>query len=126
MKKIKYLIPVFVLTACVSNKEVYDDVYTKVEKPAPEIINEDLGYADYIKNSESEYNVEIDSSARNNNGLYDSYYTNTGDINVYNYDPQLGGGFNPYYNNDMFYWNTWNNWNYGNTWVYNNYYYNYY
>lgn len=108
MKKLVYLIPIIALASCVGTQEVYDDVYTRVEveEPAnPE--NEDLGYADYIKNSEGEYEVEVDSSAVNNGGVQNgAYYTNNGDINVHNYgsgayaDPYWGGGT---YNNYNFY-----------------------
>ena len=135
MKTLKYLLPVVFFASCVSNKEVYDDVYTKVVVEKPVEANEDLGYADYIKNNKEVYNVEVDSSGifwgNQNSGLAnnsrDVYITNNNLGRGY-YDPYFGQfGNRPaviYYNS----WG-WSNRNYygfypwyTNPYFYNNYY----
>ncbi|WP_066759920.1 hypothetical protein [Crocinitomix algicola] len=125
MKNLKYLIPLIVLTSCIGTKEVYDDVYSKVEVVQPEVkANEDLGYADYVKNSESKYQVEVDSSAFQSNNAsymngYNSYNTNSGDINIYNNSNDYGrynngpapwSDYSVYYTNN-YYWG-FNNYSY--------------
>ena len=126
MKYLVYLLSLVVLASCAGTQDVvYDDVYTRVqvEEPNSNPANDDLGYADYIRNSESQYQVEVDSSAFNNQNLNGGYYTNNGDINVYNYgsgnnmNPNGGGTFvtNNYYSPyPMTGWsNGWNNpWGY--------------
>jgi len=104
MKKLKYLIPLFVLASCATSVEVYDDVYTKVKTVEADPINEDLGYADYIKGSESEYFVQIDSTDQGANQMGEGYYTNSGDIIVNNYSSPNPNGFGPSSN---FYYNNW-------------------
>ena len=104
MKKLKYLIPLFVLASCASSVEVYDDVYTKVKTVGAYPVNEDLGYADYIKGSESNYVVEIDSSDHGANQMGEGYYTNSGDIIVNNYSSPNSNGFGP---SNNFYYNSW-------------------
>ena len=67
MKTLKYLLPVVFLASCVSNKEVYDDVYTKVLVEKPVDANEDLGYADYINNNKTNNNNIKNTDNRNTN-----------------------------------------------------------
>lgn len=87
MKKVKYLIPVLFLFSCASTGEVYDDVYRKAEKPVKEEVNEDLGYADYIKGNEEGYEVEtVDVDSENKNKFGGGYATENGDLNVYNFE----------------------------------------
>ncbi|MCC7452727.1 MAG: hypothetical protein IT222_01065, partial [Crocinitomix sp.] len=134
MKTLKYLLPVVFFASCVSNKEVYDDVYTAVVVEKPVEANEDLGYADYIKNNKEAYNVEVDSS-----GIYwgnQNKRSATNGSNVYITNYNVGGGYyDPYFgygwNRPGIYYNNWgwtnysfynyHNW-YTNPYFYNNYY----
>ena len=66
MKKSIYLIASLTfLASCSGMKEVYDDTYEPASAPESTIIeNDDLGYQDYIKNQEAEYDVIVDSTSQ--------------------------------------------------------------
>ena len=116
MKKLIYLIPVLFLIACSGTREVYDDVYAPVKKQEKVIENDDLGYADYVKNSESEYKVEVEERTPNPNAgrtiiPNSGYSTQSGDIVINNYEQGSNSYYGAdYYYNDPFYSNGWGNW----------------
>ena len=77
MKKSIFLIaPLTFLMSCTTTSEIFDDAYDEAKKPAKVEVNDESGYADYIKNQEDMYDVQIDSNKYNNRGLgaNPSYY----------------------------------------------------
>ncbi|MCG8575441.1 MAG: hypothetical protein MI810_11195 [Flavobacteriales bacterium] len=104
MKKLYLLIaPIAFLASCSGTKQVYDDTYEAAVKPEKSVEkeNDDLGYQDYIKNYENQYEVEVDSSTQQTStkssysDLGGSYYSGD-DIIVNNY---YGNGYGNGYSN---------------------------
>lgn len=113
MKKSIFLIaPLTFLMSCTSTSEIFDDAYDEVAKPTKVEVNDESGYADYIKNQEDMYDVQIDSNKYNNKNLSGnpSYYGNnsahnhlgyqSGQFDYYGTAPMNNGAFqNGYYSN---------------------------
>ena len=70
MKKSIFLIaPLTFLMSCTTTSEIFDDAYDEAKQPAKVTVNDESGYADYIKNHEHIYTVQVDSNKHNNRGL---------------------------------------------------------
>lgn len=103
MKKSIYLIaPLTFLVSCAGTSEIYDDAYNAAKAPALINVDEEGGYADYIKNQEDLYPMQVDSTKSRAMGGNPSYYGNGEQMNEHaghnhsNYQP--GGLYTGYGN----------------------------
>ncbi|MCB9223434.1 MAG: hypothetical protein H6582_04580 [Crocinitomicaceae bacterium] len=87
-KSILLIAPLAFLWSCTTSAEIFDDAYNGTESKTVVKSNDEDGYADYIKNEESNYRVVVDSGNTHRSGLNPSYYNTTNrSIQYDNSDP---------------------------------------
>jgi hypothetical protein len=77
MKKSIFLIAFLAfLMSCSQTSEIFDDAYDEAKAPPKVNLDDQAGYADYIKNQEDIYDVEVDTNRYENKTLggNPSYY----------------------------------------------------
>ncbi|MBD3635788.1 MAG: hypothetical protein HUJ25_00485 [Crocinitomicaceae bacterium] len=102
-KSILLIAPLTFLISCTGSSEIFDDAYNDAKAPEVVKVNEEEGYADYIKNEEHKYPVEVeDTEKKSMDGINPSYYGNNDYYDPYGHNHQephgFGGNNSGYYN----------------------------